>query len=314
MKKVIFIGGTSFSGSTFLDMTLANDPRGFSCGEVVAMFHPYRPHHISPQCGCGDRNCNLWQLVLKSGKRNLYKKLFELFPQIDFVVDSSKDPFWIEWQTKNLKNQNISIKNILIWKTPLEYAHSLNKRNRLENLESSWITYHRLYFTLIDNWNAIRYFDFTKDSSCLKSICDFCQIPYFPGKEKYWEKTLHTLFGNTSAKIHLYSNNAKKLEEAKDELLKQHGATTRQLNDKLQTVYYESASKGLEKALGDIESSNRYFSLTQTQLDSKNLHRGGQEEKNCEYNLSNLKYNKLTVLMKLINYRYFKKVRKGGLI
>ena len=58
MKKVIFIGGTSYSGSTFFDMILANDPKGFSCGEVNALFNPYRPHHTDPLCGCGDINCD----------------------------------------------------------------------------------------------------------------------------------------------------------------------------------------------------------------------------------------------------------------
>ena len=45
MKQVIFVGSTSYSGSTFFDMTLGNDPTGFSCGEVYAFFHPFRPHH-----------------------------------------------------------------------------------------------------------------------------------------------------------------------------------------------------------------------------------------------------------------------------
>lgn len=57
-KKVIFIGGTSYSDSTFLDMILANDPSGFSCGEVLALFHPTRSYHIDPLCGCGDRDCD----------------------------------------------------------------------------------------------------------------------------------------------------------------------------------------------------------------------------------------------------------------
>ena len=45
-RMVIFVGGTSFSGSTLVDMMLANDPAGLSCGEVYAIFYPYRRHHL----------------------------------------------------------------------------------------------------------------------------------------------------------------------------------------------------------------------------------------------------------------------------
>lgn len=53
-KTAIFIGGSSYSGSTLLDMMLASGEDGFSAGEVSALFYPYRPHHINPECvnGC----------------------------------------------------------------------------------------------------------------------------------------------------------------------------------------------------------------------------------------------------------------------
>ena len=120
MKKVIFIGGTSYSGSTFLDMILANDPKGFSCGEVHALFNPYRPHHIRPDCGCGDDNCNTWNKIKKGGKKKLYETLFDIFPDTEFIIDSSKNPFWIKYQMNICSSKNIETINVLIFKNPLD--------------------------------------------------------------------------------------------------------------------------------------------------------------------------------------------------
>jgi len=218
MKKVIFIGSVSYSGSTLLDMMLANDPHGFSCGEVQALFQPWRPHHLQPSCGCGDSTCTLWQNVRRAGKHRLYHTLFSHFPEVNFIVDSSKNPTWIHEQTVRLQHQNMDVQHVLIWKTPLDSAASFQKRNRLALWEKHWINYHRSYFTSIDHWISISYRELIHDSTRFAQLCHQLDIPYFEGKHRYWEKTHHTLFGNTSAKIHLYAPQTATYETAKVEL------------------------------------------------------------------------------------------------
>ena len=78
-KKVIFVGGTSFSGSTFLDMMLANGEEGFSAGEVYALFYPYRPGHINPQCCCGDPSCTIWKDIKREVPPNFTQKSLKDF-------------------------------------------------------------------------------------------------------------------------------------------------------------------------------------------------------------------------------------------
>lgn len=65
--KVIFVCGSAHSGSTFLDLMLSNNKKGLSLGEVRSLFYPTNIHHINPICGCGSRNCHLWQVVKKRG-------------------------------------------------------------------------------------------------------------------------------------------------------------------------------------------------------------------------------------------------------
>ncbi|MFN2117693.1 MAG: hypothetical protein ACK2T1_08405 [Candidatus Promineifilaceae bacterium] len=236
-KKVIFIGGTAYSGSTFFDMTLANDPAGFSCGEVYALFNPFRSHHLNPLCGCGDPNCEIWPAALSNGPEKLYETIFELHPNVEFIVDSSKDPFWIGEQLHNLQKTNIAAKNIVIWKTPLEFAHSTKKRNQLATWERSWVNYFRLYLTLVNEWRAIPYADYAQDPLVLKDVCRYLEIPYFEGKEAYWHKKHHLLFGNDSARVHLGDQ-----EQV-------NGYEGRAKPPQLQTIYYEPVDDAELEAL-----------------------------------------------------------------
>ncbi len=144
MRKVIFVGGTAYSGSTLFDLTLGNDVHGFSCREVSAYFRPFRPHHVAPVCGCGDPQCGLWREIKAGGEEQLYQTILDRLPNVEFIVDSSKDPLWIRSQVRNLARQRIETKHILIWKTPLEMAASWAKRGHSASWERAWVSYHQL--------------------------------------------------------------------------------------------------------------------------------------------------------------------------
>ena len=238
-KKVIFVAGAQYSGTTLLDAILANDDHGFSCGEVKTYFYPYRPHHYEPDCGCATPDCDIWPQIKKLGEKNVHASIFNRFPDVDFIVDSSKEILWIASQIKNLRKQNIETQNILIWKTPDEIAHSFNKRGRIDDWEKNWANYYRLYFTLIEQWASVKYADFVKSEDCLKTICNYLDIPFFPEKKEYWNRQHHTLFGNTSTKIHMYGNDEKALEKAQSELLNHADASEDKIEEKLQSIYYE---------------------------------------------------------------------------
>lgn len=214
-KKVIFIGGSAYSGSTFLDLILANSSDGFSCGEVRGLFYRRRRHHINIECGCGNPKCKIWQEVKKAGLANLYQTIFKIHPEVDFIVDSSKDPIWINDRTRELASSGIEVKNVLIWKTPEEFLHSRIKRNQEKGWKRAWVNSHLHYISMIDEWYAVQYANLVREPEVLRKICDRLDISYFEGKERYWDKVHHTLFGNTSAKIHLYDKRSKKFEEHK---------------------------------------------------------------------------------------------------
>ena len=45
-KKIIFIAGTSYSGSTLIDLILSNSSNATSVGEIESIFNPVKIHHL----------------------------------------------------------------------------------------------------------------------------------------------------------------------------------------------------------------------------------------------------------------------------
>lgn len=207
MKKVIFVGGTAYSGSTFFHMMLANDPEGYATGEVRSLLAPRKPNHRNLSCACGQEPCPDWQLVRERGSKHWVDVIFDNHPEVEIIVASSKSPIWIEEQNRILKAKGIDVRNVLIWKSPAEFGQSMKRRGYFYDWEKSFVNYHRLYAALIEDWRAVRYEDLVKnDEAVLEKVCNYVDIPYFEGKVNYWERPYHVLAGNTSAKFHLYED------------------------------------------------------------------------------------------------------------
>lgn len=211
-KKVIFIGGTSYSGSTMLDLMLGNAADGFSCGEMGALFHPFRAYQLHPRCGCGEAGCGVWGEVKAAGAAGAYRRIFELFPAVNFIVDSTKNPLWIHSRTRELQRAGIGVRQVLVWKTPEEFKASRAKRGRSRGAGRAWVNYHKAYCSLVEDWRAVRYADLVASPRTLGALCGCLGIPWFDGKERYWEKTHHAVFGNASARIHLYDRESERFE------------------------------------------------------------------------------------------------------
>jgi len=219
-KKVIFVGGTIYSGSTFFHLTLANDPRGFAIGEAKNWFQPTDVKHRRSNlvCQCGDPDCDLWYRVERNGMNHLYETIFDLHPGVEFIVDSSKYLTWIDSQTSRLAGQGIEVKHILIWKTLIEYAYSLQKRSALDadngKALAYWADYHQAFYSFFNDFGAVNYKNYTEEhQTTLREACNFLEIPYFEGKEQFWDKRHHSLGGNLAARIHLYSKDSSNYQD-----------------------------------------------------------------------------------------------------
>jgi hypothetical protein len=265
-RKIIFIGGSSYSGSTMLDMMLSNSPDGFSLGEVYALFRPFRPHHFNPDCGCGNPDCDFWGKIRQVGAEFLYQAIFSMLPDISFIVDSSKDPWWIKKQSKVLQQQGFDVHHLLIWKEPAAFAHSMLKRGE-KGWEKSWKNYYRLYITFITDFIPVPYNELVQHpSETLHKLCNKIGLIYHKDQEQFWQKQHHTLFGNDSAKIHLHNGNSNNFRQCQNKLT--------QKNDipKHRSIYYDfSYLNSLPASVMELIENDSTFQNILMQFNSENL-------------------------------------------
>ncbi len=297
-KTILFIGGSSYSGSTMLDMMLSNTKQGFSVGEVHALFRPYRPHHFKPICGCATPNCNIWEKIRDRGEQNLYQSVFNEFKSTEYIVDSSKNPYWIERQTKNALLQGYEVYNIVIWKNPVDFCSSMIKRNR-KGCIKAWKNYYKLYMTIIENWTSISYKDLATDPALsLIKLCDSIGINYETGMENYWNKQHHTLFGNDSAKVHLFnSSNELEVEDKTFSSLPKTGQINND-SEKHRSIYYNSDNNNVSSIIRNKIKQDIVVNDIFSELLS------GSSRTEPQYN--NRKYNKhkLTIIRLSYNIKY----------
>lgn len=190
-----------------IDLILGNDSRGFSLGEVYALYHPWRSHHFDIKCACGVYPCPIWQEVKILSEKDLYARLFERL-DLDFIVDSSKRLTWVIDQNIRLRRtSDTRCYNVCFYKDPISLYYSYWKRG-LRDIGKVPQIY--LYYV-----KAIRAglpmltvnFDWfvAEGEGALKILCDRLDIPYFGGKMQFWQKEHHHVFGSFGPRKQLFN-------------------------------------------------------------------------------------------------------------
>lgn len=249
-RQVVFVGGTAYSGSTLLCLTLANHPEGFATGEVQHAFYPWMPAHRDylNKCTCGDSPCPLWSRVVEGGSRDVYSELFRTEADLRFLVDSSKNVFWTRDHSQRLRSQGIQTKHILVWKSPAQLKASYEKRGLGHTWLKDWLFYHRLYFALMPDHLTLAYSDYTADPiASLRSACDYTSLEYFENKEKYWDKRYHSLGGNPSARVHLYDNDSSEFVNAQKSIARRKASESPAEHKKI----YQVSTEGDDELIQD---------------------------------------------------------------
>ena len=77
-KRLVMVCGAARSGTTMLDLMLGNAEDAFSCGEIYALFRPFRTHHFDPECTCGSRDCDTWRQLRAVPEADFHRSVLEL--------------------------------------------------------------------------------------------------------------------------------------------------------------------------------------------------------------------------------------------
>ncbi|NLR93936.1 MULTISPECIES: hypothetical protein [Flammeovirga] len=192
-KKLIFIGGTSYSGSTFLNLILGNNKKAMSFGEINRLFDHYKPHHVAKIKDLRSTDIR-WDITIADGKKKLYENISTFFPEADIMIDSSKDVNWIK-QQYNYNKDKFDCKIILTYKSPSQIASSYIKRGK-EEWERVYNRYHNFFFNTFKNFHALPN-DFYETPELINDLEDY--VGYnFKLKSPYKEHEFN-FFGNNHA-------------------------------------------------------------------------------------------------------------------
>jgi hypothetical protein len=184
-----------------LDLMLGNASDAFSCGEVSAWFRPWRTHHFKIDCPCGQDPCPVWKKI-KSVPESQFLTTVIREMNVNYVIDSSKDLCWLIDMQKWAVADNIRTVNLVLWKNPIDLAYSFWKRgNGLIYWRKVFVKQHRRFFEIGLPFLAINYRDIVSNpQSKVEEICNAIGMPFFEGKERFWDKEHHHLFGSSGVR------------------------------------------------------------------------------------------------------------------
>jgi len=193
-----------------LDLILGNGPDAFSCGEVNALFRPYRTHHFQIDCACGEKPCSIWETLKDVPEKQFHATVIEAL-QVNFVIDSSKEICWVidsqEWAAAH----GLNVFNLVLWKEPIDLAYSHWKRDQgLMSWRREFVGYyHKIFQVGLPFW-AIKYNELVADPPAkLRQICAALNMSYFEGKEEFWSKQHHHLFGSLGVRKQVKAGHSK---------------------------------------------------------------------------------------------------------
>ena len=187
-KKVIQLGGSVRSGTTITGLILGNRSNAIMLGEVMHLFKPY--HHLHYEKIKELKSDERWSKVLSDGALLLYENIFQLFPDTNLIIDSSKDPFWFKHLSE--VNNDLDIRQIITFKSPNGIKHSFKKRGS-KNFETVYSNYYRRFFTLFPECRTIYTELHLDNEALLGDLQAYFKLRVNSEAVKYW-KTPHPNF------------------------------------------------------------------------------------------------------------------------
>jgi len=180
-----------------LHLILGNSPNAFACGEAVNWYRPQKAHQFALECACGQDPCPVWTVIKDVPPQAFYATaLREL--QVDFLIDSSKESSWLIDARRWAATHGLRTVNLFVWKDPVDLAYSFWKRGHdVMFWRAQFVPYYRRVLAVGLPLLTVNFNDLTQSpQSKVVEVCAAIGMPYFPGKERFWEKEHHHLFGS----------------------------------------------------------------------------------------------------------------------
>jgi len=221
---LIMVCGSARSGTTMLDLMLGNADDAVSTGEVFALFRPYMPHHLSPECSCGNPDCDFWAGLLDIPASQFHASILRQRPNAKMVVDSSKDLRWVVDSNVWARQQGLPVKNVVIWKNAKDLSYSYWRRgDSISMYRNQFLTYYGRLLDLGLPFVALNYQTLVDDTqSTLRELCLQLGLAYDDSRMEFWRKQHHHFFGSSGTKRQVGKSDSsiKKVTDFPDEFLR----------------------------------------------------------------------------------------------
>ncbi len=187
-----------------LDLMLGHGENVFSCGEIGYWFRRISHRHSVIPCACGSDDCLVWRRLLDVSEERFHEHVIERL-QVSAVIDSTKRLSWVWDVNRWAKQGHFQTANVVIWKSPVAFAYSCWKRQK--DVMSNLRRYDRYFRRLRDTGLPVVAVSYDRlvanPADQLSRLGGLLDIPYFPGKERFWEHGHHLAFGNEGTRLTL---------------------------------------------------------------------------------------------------------------
>ncbi|WP_146164866.1 hypothetical protein [Desulfonatronum sp. SC1] len=215
-EKIIFIAGANHSGSTLLGCILGAHYKSpfkyFHVGEIHAFFDMNKKNYGNPMLTRNSLYGKVWnEINHEVGYKDAYKEIFEK-AQADIIIDSSKSYRNFTIANQSCLNNNYQLHVLISFRPFAKIFQSDLKRNKSEkDIITNLSRYFLIKNKIIDNhypYTIINSEDLILAPRNMTIIlCEELGIPYFEGKENYWNYNSCHLYGSKTQRLHLKDSN-----------------------------------------------------------------------------------------------------------
>ncbi|MCP4651130.1 MAG: hypothetical protein GY853_13775 [PVC group bacterium] len=187
-KTIVYILGSTRSGSTMLDLMISSNSECTSLGELCLLH--------KRDCGFCGAKCKYWKEYKKKFNGNYYETAFKVFKK-DILVDSSKK--W-KWLKERADSESYEYKVIHLVRNGLDRLKFRKGKNGhiKPYVVQAWVNTHRKCEKVRKRYGGIlvKYEEINQETN---RIYEYLGVKWQDRKVKFWEHEHHGLLGSKTA-------------------------------------------------------------------------------------------------------------------
>jgi hypothetical protein len=220
-RRIIYIAGANHSGSTLAGCILGAHPAPFTyfhVGEIHAYFRRTRRAYLifrrtiksfgDPKAARKANGGEIWDAIdPEVGYQNAYREIFEK-SGAEIIIDSSKKPHHFRTAARACKKNRWPLHVVITFRPFAKIWQSdLNRENLKLSIIKNIHNYVELKEKIIDShypWTILNVEQLILNPPDMtRALCDAVGVPYFEGKERYWNYPGCHLYGSLTQRRHM---------------------------------------------------------------------------------------------------------------